>query len=94
MSLGICDYTGMATGRQPLEVGCITTTHSLLTTMVMSLQSSLLNFSVGLGAVRLLMLYDCILNGRLSSNVDGHVDNYVLILCSMPLTMTFRKTSI
>ena len=29
------------------------TTHSLLTTMIMSLQSSFLNFSVGLGAVRL-----------------------------------------
>ena len=24
VSLGICDYTGMATGRQPLEVVCIT----------------------------------------------------------------------
>ena len=29
------------------------TTHSLLTIMIMSLQSSFLNFSVGLGAVRL-----------------------------------------
>ena len=68
------------------------TTHSLLTTMVMSLQSSFLNFSVRLGAVRvrLLMLYDCKLNGRLSSNVDGHVDNYLLILCSMPLTIIVR----
>ena len=45
--------------------------------------SSLLNFSVGLGAVRLLMLHDCKLNGRISSNVDGHVDTYLLILCSM-----------
>ena len=66
------------------------TTHLLLTTMVMSLQSSFLNFSVGLGAVRLLMLFDCKLNGRLSSNVDGHVDNYLLILCSMPLTIIVR----
>ena len=24
---------------------------------------------------------------RLSSNVDGHVDNYLLMLCSMPLTI-------
>ena len=36
------------------------------------------------------MLYDCKLNGRLSSNVDGHVDNYLLILCSMPLTIIVR----
>ena len=36
------------------------TIHSFLTTMVMS---SLLNFSVVLGAVRLLMLHDCKLNG-------------------------------
>ena len=54
MSLGICDYTGMATGRQPLwSASPYETTHSLLTTMIMSLQSSFLNFSVGLGAVRL-----------------------------------------
>ena len=56
--------------------------------MVMS--KSLLNFSVELGAVRLLMLYDCKLNGRLSSNVDSHVDNYLLILCSMPLSIIVR----
>ena len=36
------------------------------------------------------MLYDCKLNGRLSSNVDGHVDNYLLMLCSMPLTIIVR----
>ena len=36
------------------------------------------------------MLYDCKLNGRLSSNVDGHVDNYLLILCSMPLSIIVR----
>ena len=66
------------------------TTHSLLTTTVMSLQSSLLNFSVGLGAVRQLMIYHCKLNSRLCSNVDGHVDNYLLILCSMPLTIIVR----
>ena len=36
------------------------------------------------------MLYDCKLNGRLSSNVDGHVDNYLLVLCSMPLTIIVR----
>ena len=36
------------------------------------------------------MLYDCKLNGRLSSNVDGHVDNYLLMLCSMPLTILVR----
>ena len=52
--------------------------------------SSLLNISVGLGAVRLLMLHDCKLNGRLSFNVDGHVDNDLLILCSMPLTIIVR----
>ena len=66
------------------------TTHSLLTTIVTMVMSSLLNFSVGLGAVRLLMLHDCKLNGRLSSNVDGHVDNDLLILCSMPLTIIVR----
>ena len=38
----------------------------------------------------LLMLFDCKLNGRLSSNVDGHVDNYLLMLCSMPLTIIIR----
>ena len=27
---------------------------------------------------------------RLSSNVDGHVDNYLLILCSQPLTIIVR----
>ena len=58
--------------------------------MVMSLQSSFLNFSVGLGAVRLLMLYDCKLNDILSYNVDGHVDIYLLILSSMPLTIIVR----
>ena len=36
------------------------------------------------------MLYDCKLIGRLSSNVDGHVDNYLLMLCSMPLTIIVR----
>ena len=36
------------------------------------------------------MIYDCKLNGRLSSNVDGHVDNYVLMLCSMLLTILVR----
>ena len=36
------------------------------------------------------MLYDCKLNGRLSSDVDGHVDNYLLMLCSMPLTIIVR----
>ena len=36
------------------------------------------------------MLYDCKLNGRLSSNVDGYVDNYLLMLCSMPLTIIVR----
>ena len=36
------------------------------------------------------MLHDCKLNGRLISNVDGHVDNYLLILCSMPLTIIVR----
>ena len=25
-----------------------------------------------------------------SSNVDGHVDHYILILCSMPLTIIVR----
>ena len=49
VSLGICDYF-ISTGKQPLEVACITN-------MVMS---SLLNYSVGLGAVRQ-MLYDCCL---------------------------------
>ena len=59
-----------------------------IVTMVMSI---LLNFSVGLGAVRLLMLHHyCKLNGGLSSNVDGHVDNYLLILCSIPLTIIVR----
>ena len=28
--------------------------------------------------------------GRLSCNVDGHVDNYLFILCSMPLTIIVR----
>ena len=27
---------------------------------------------------------------RLSSNVDAHVDNYLLMLCSMPLTIIVR----
>ena len=49
VSLGICDYF-ISTGKQPLEVACITN-------IVMS---SLLNYSVGLGAVRQ-MLYDCCL---------------------------------
>ena len=61
-----------------------------ITTIVTMVMSSLLNFSVGLGAVRLLMLHDCELNGRLSSNVDDYVDNYLLILCSMPLTIIVR----
>ena len=58
--------------------------------MIMSLQSSFLNFSVGLGAV--IYKCDCKLNGRLSSNVDGHVDNYLLMLCSMPLTIIVRRS--
>ena len=36
------------------------------------------------------MLHDCKLNGWLSSNVDGHVDTYLLIFCSMPLTIIVR----
>ena len=36
------------------------------------------------------MLHDCKLNGSLSSNVDGHVENDILILCSMPLTIIIR----
>ena len=46
--------------------------------------SSLLNFSVGLGALRL-MLYDMV--DFQNVNVDGHADNYLLILCSVPLTI-------
>ena len=86
-----CDYYWHGNWQAPTGSGLYHhngTTHSLLTTMVMS--KSLLNFSVELGAVRLLMLYDCKLNGRLSSNVDGHVDNYLLILCSMPLSIIVR----
>ena len=56
MSLGICDYTGMTTGSkvdwQATTGGGLHhhgSTHSLPTMRM----SSLLNFSVGLGAVRL-----------------------------------------
>ena len=35
------------------------------------------------------MSHDCKLNGIPSSNV-GHVENYLLILCSMPLTIIVR----
>ena len=91
MTLGIhVIIIGMATGRQPLEVVCITIWNHTFVANHQVMSTSLLNFSVELGAVRLLMLYDCKLNGRLSSNVDGHMDNYLLILCSMPLCIIVR----
>ena len=63
------------------------TTHSLLTTMAMSVKSSEFiswtRCSKTINHCYMIVNY----NGRLSSNVDGHEDNYLLILCSMPLTV-------
>ena len=93
VSLGICDYTGnwQATSANHWRWSASPdeTTLLLLTTMV---SSSILNFSVGLGAVRL-MLYDCFIINMVdfqSSNVDGRVDNDLLNLCSMLLTIIVR----
>ena len=59
VSLVICDYF-MSTGKQPLEAACITRwNHTFVANQRGHVKSSELGpYSVGLGAVRL-MLYDC-----------------------------------
>ena len=41
-----------------------------------------------------IVIYDCkSIHGRLSSNVDGHVDNYLVMLCSMSHTIVVRNVN-